>query len=132
MATRREIRQAFESTIKTYAVSKGIPVAFENVKFTAPTVDAFYLKTFLLPAPDKNIAMCYGTTNNVGVFQIDIVSPIGVGTKQEEIYLEEISALFPEGQRIGPVRITRPVSAEAGVHEKDRHCLSLSVFYSLI
>lgn len=132
--TNQEVRGAFSTVLKTFADANNISVAWENAKFETPSSDVLYLRATLLPANDLNMSLCYNTENKAGVFQIDIFSPVNIGTKTASDLAEQIKALYPQGSRVGVngVRVTQPIGESKGETDKDRYILSLSIYYSLI
>lgn len=130
--TNQQIRTALLNVINTFAQTKAIPLAKENILFQVPSTTTLYLRATLLPSRDINTTQCYNTEIKRGVFQIDIVSPTDTGTLIVANLIEEIKALYPQGQRIGGVRITQPIGETGGVAEKDRFFTTLSIYYSSI
>lgn len=128
--TRRQIRASLETVINNYATTNSLAIAFENVKFTPP--DTVYLSCKLLPSRDRNISMCYGNSNPAGVFQIDINGGVGEGVGAIEALAADIIALYPEGSRVGSVRIALPAWQNIGQPANDGYVLSISIFYSYI
>ena len=129
-----EIRKAFERVLKPFAAANNVQVAWENLTFSPPS--ELYLSAFLLPAQDTHDTICYGNLRIAGVYQIDIRSPINVGTATVHNLVEQIKALYPVGSRIGDangtVRITTPISTSRGALEKERYVVNVSIFYSNI
>lgn len=127
------IRQAFESTLKTWAdaQSPAIPVAFENFEFTQPA--GRYLRAFLLPGDTDSGDVGRVNRRFVGVFQISIVMPTGDGPGAAGALVEQLRALFPPSAPIVvsglSVWAQRPLSRGPALQERDRYVVPCSVFY---
>lgn len=87
------IRTLYEQRLAAWAATKPLPVAWQNVPFTAPA--GTYLEAFLLPADTDSLDVAGDHRVYTGVFQVSIVAPKGQGSEPAETLGEEIAALFP-------------------------------------
>lgn len=88
------IRQIFESTLTAWASTNSYNIFYENVE-AEPTVDQIYIKSFLLPASTQSLTLAGDHEKFVGVFQVSIATPLGVGVGLANDIAEEIKGLFP-------------------------------------
>ncbi|WP_443699177.1 phage tail terminator-like protein [Pseudomonas sp.] len=93
----RLIRSSFEGRLKTWAGARvpALPIAYEDVAFTAPADGSTYLRAFLLPANTDSQDLEGKHTAYRGIFQVSIVTKAGIGRGTASLIAEEIAALFP-------------------------------------
>lgn len=131
----RLIRQLFEARLKTWADARApaLPVAFENVTFTPPANGSTYLRAFLLPADTTSRDLAGDNRNRSGVFQINIVAPIGTGPGAAEGIAAELEALFPMNLLLtsGTFQVlqTSPVRKRRGITEDARYTVPVDFEY---
>ena len=125
------VRKLFESRLAVWAATQGLAVAWENVAFT-PGTDT-YLRAFLLRGTTTSRDLAGANTHRVGVFQINVVAPIGVGSGAVETIGESIAALFPQNLRMVDadltVIVTSPMAIHSGLPSEDRFTLPVSCRY---
>jgi len=101
--TQRTIRTELETKINTWALSKNIPVSWENVSFEKP--DNTFIEVFIIPATTLNPNVTANRNTNYGMLQINIHTKSGAGTKQSELLAQELIELFPVVPKSGTVSI---------------------------
>ncbi len=115
------IRKGFESRLKTWATAQSIAVAYENVAFTPPATK--YLRAYLLPAPTDSETLDNLHRGYVGVFQVNIVMPLNVGSNEAQSLADSIAGLYPVSFAQDTIRvyITRPFSSRPAYQDGDRY-----------
>lgn len=93
------IRSLLEQRLTAWAVGRGLRVAYQGVSFE-PQPDETYLSAFLLPAGTDTNTLSGDHRLYTGVFQINIVTPVGNGTGDAEGLVDEIGTLFPAYLRL--------------------------------
>ena len=125
------IRAGFETRLKAWAITKSLPLYFENVPTDPPT--AAYAEAYLLPAPTQSDTLDDLHRRYSGIFQVSLVMPIGVGAGDAAALEAELDALFapavPIVQGSLVVRVTSPMSAASAVQRPDRYVLPVSCAY---
>lgn len=135
-----KIRTLFETRLKTWADDLGYPVAYENVNFDITKFKDFdpasgiYLRAYLLPARTDDQFLEGGHRERVGVFQVSICSPRGVGPQPAEAVASALSALFPTNLYLTDdsgfsVQVTTPVSAASGLQGENAWIVPTSFRY---
>jgi hypothetical protein len=89
-------------------------VSLPNIPFTEPLDKRFFAVSFLANEPDPA-----GLGNNAenrwdGIFQIDIMVPLGAGMDESAIKYDWINKLFQRGKSFGDVMIKRTYRAAHG------------------
>lgn len=139
------VRRAFEDTLA--AMPSGIATAWENVPYT-PVAGTPYQRAFLLPAEPDNPEMGRFTQER-GIFQINLLYPLGQGAGDALRQAERIRSTFYRGRTItvaiiddwfeyystadGTVKtvIERTPEISPGFAEEDRFVLPVRVrFYA--
>lgn len=115
------IRKAFESRLKTWATAQSIAVAYENVSFTPPATK--YISAYLLPAPTDSETIDGAHRAYSGVFQVNIVMPLNVGSNEAQTLTDAIAALYSVTFTQDTIRvyITRPFSSRPAYADGDRY-----------
>ena len=135
MKFRANIRKALETRLITWAKTRSLPVAVENVKFIPPSTA--YLSCMLLSGQTVNTSIEYDTGKAVGVFQVDVNYPLNTGSGVIEALAKDVSDLFPDGLILpidvtNKVRVTTPVDVREAVQNSSHLTLSLTIYYSTI
>lgn len=73
----KEIQLALDNKLNT--LPGGLPVAWENVKYT-PTLGRPWLRPTLINAESQLVCMSDGNQNNPGVYRIDAFYPANAGS----------------------------------------------------
>lgn len=94
-----DIAAALASRLGGWADANGIQVAWENVPFTPPA-DAIYLAVHDMPATPRTLDLGLRCRTYSGVYQINIVAPVGTGRSDAVALARQVVELFPEGQEI--------------------------------
>jgi hypothetical protein len=110
------VRAYFETALNTWATSQSpaIPISFENTPFTKPSSGNF-LECFLLPASTLARTVGANKEREVGIFQVNIWTPNGVGTGDVMSVAEDIVSLFPIVPKVGSVSIDKAPSIERAI-----------------
>lgn len=126
-----KVRKLFESRLATWAATKGIDVAWENAHYTPG--DTTYLRAFLLRGATTSRDMAGTNRHRVGVFQVNVVAPLGSGPGAAEAIGEEICTLFPAQLRLTDsaftVIVTQPMALASGIAGDDRYTVPVSCRY---
>jgi hypothetical protein len=99
------IRTELETRLKAFAdsASPALKVAFEGVLFTKPS--APFLECFLFPAHTKNVTTAGTRKRECGVFQVNVWTPSGKGTREAEDIAQGIVDAFPIVPKTGLVSV---------------------------
>lgn len=131
--SQKTIRSLFESRLKAWASARApaLPIAFENAAFT-PTEKA-YLAAYLLPADTTSQDLEGTLRNRLGVFQINVVCPIGKGPAEGQSIAAELDALFPAYLRLTSgaftVQTTSPTRERGAIQTDDRYTIPVDFTY---
>lgn len=121
----RLIRQLYEQRLATWAATKSLPIAWQNVPFTAPS--GTYLRAFLLPADTDSQDLAGAHRAYTGVFQVSIVAPAGQGSVVAETLAAELDALFPNNLLLSSgafgAQIVSPCSTGPAIQDDTRYTL---------
>lgn len=93
------IRSLFETRLAEWATERGLRAAYQGVNFT-PASDETYLSAFMLPAGTNTETLSGDHRVYTGVFQINVVTPVGNGTGDAEGLVDELADLFPAFLRL--------------------------------
>ena len=127
------IRKLYETRLANWAAGRSTPlkVAFENMAFTPPA--GVYLRAFMLPAETTSRDLAGDNRHRSGVFQINIVAPIGKGPGEAEGIAAELEALFPMNLQLtsGSFQVlqTTPVRKRSGIQADDRYTVPVDFQY---
>lgn len=94
-----DIASALAARLGTWADAEGISVAWENVPFTPPAND-IYLAVHDMPVTPRTIDLGLRCRTYSGVYQINVVTPAGLGRTSVVSLAGRLVELFPEGQEI--------------------------------
>lgn len=94
-----DIAAALAARLGEWADAEGIPVAWENVPFTPPS-DGFYLAVHDMPATPRTLDLGLRCRIYSGVYQINVVAPVGKGRTDVVALADRVAELFPEGRRL--------------------------------
>lgn len=112
--SKRQIRAAFESRLKSWARAQSpvLQVAWQNVSFTPTTYP--YLRAFIAPADTDSQDLAGDHRLYTGLFQVSVIGETGKGAAQVERIAESLAGLFPLNLRIpvadGEVLVYTPMS----------------------
>lgn len=119
------IRQLYEQRLATWAATKSLPVAWQNVPFTPPA--GTYLRAFLLPADTDSIDLAGAHRGYAGVFQVNIVAPEGQGSGAADTLADELDELFPNNLPLNSgafgVQTITPCSAGPAIQDGTRYAI---------
>lgn len=128
------IRQAFEVKLAAWAAAQtpAITVAYENVNFTIPT--GRYVRAFVLPGESTNLDLECKARRYVGVFQVSLFMPIGVGAGAAGALVASLDTAFSPDTPLTAggleVWLTSPMSAGPAQQEADRFIVPVSCRYT--
>ncbi|MEW7854798.1 MULTISPECIES: DUF4128 domain-containing protein [Pseudomonas] len=129
------IRSLFEKRLKAWADARipKLPIAFENVPFTAPTDGSAYLKAFLLPGDTDSEDLEGRHTSYRGVFQVSVVTKAGNGRGSDGLIAEELQALFPNNLELSKsgfsVFVRSPMATASALQSDTTSTLPLRLTY---
>lgn len=89
------IRQEVEKTLKAFADSKGITMAYEGRAFDKPKVPANYIEYILEEPVVINPTVDVLRVRKYGVIQVICFTPDNKGMGPLDILTEEVASLFP-------------------------------------
>lgn len=118
----KAIRAALESRLATWAATKSLQVAYQNVPFNPPA--GTYLRAFILPAQTHSDDLAGAHRAQRGIWQINVVAQIGTGPGAAETLAENIATLFPVNEpnlRAVGICITHPVTIGQGIQDSERY-----------
>ncbi|WP_025913017.1 DUF4128 domain-containing protein [Enterobacter sp. 5-4] len=125
-----DIASALATRLGTWADAEGISVAWENVPFTPPS-DAFYLAVHDMPATPRTVDLGLRCRIYSGVYQINVVAPVGIGRTDVVALADRVAELFPEGQEIEGRGFTCWIDQTPGVFRGITTSVSYTVPVSL-
>ena len=130
------IRNTFEAIIETWALTKNLPVSFENIEFDPEIYESFVVSQ-LSPVITRSLTL-YGAdhTEYQGIYQVSVVVPVGEGVGRANALAQGIKSLFPIYQPITVdavpsfkvIPIT-PVTVMDGVTGKTKYTLPIFFRY---
>jgi len=129
------IRRLFEDTLNTWAAAKVPPltIAWQN-RTLDPQPTTLYLQAFLLPIPTQSLDLEGKHRQWGGLFQINIDSPIAIGSGAAEVIVAELEALFPVSTPLVlddmSVFIAVPISAARALDRPDRYVVPVTCTYT--
>lgn len=130
------IRAAFEKRLNDWAKARSpaLPVAWQNTKFTPPK-NAIYLRAYVLPAATISRDAAGDHRQYRGLFQVNVVLPIGSGSRAAEQIGAELDALFPVNLTIASgglaVRVRTPISSGQPTTGDADHTVPISLGYDV-
>lgn len=130
------IRAAFEKRLGDWAKARAsaLAVAWQNTKFT-PLTNAVYLRAYVMPAATISRDAAGDHRQYRGVFQVNVVMPIGAGSRSAEKVAAELDALFPVNlvmQSGGlAVRVRTPISVDQPTTGDADHTVPISLGYDV-
>ncbi|KDD89735.1 hypothetical protein L519_2179 [Bordetella bronchiseptica MBORD678] len=130
------IRAAFEKRLNDWAKARApaLAVAWQNTKFTPPT-NAMYLRAYVMPAATISRDAAGDHRQYRGLFQVNVVLPIGSGSRAAEQIGAELDALFPVNLTIASgglaVRVRTPISSGQPTTGDADHTVPISLGYDV-
>lgn len=124
------IRSLYEQRLATWAATKSLQVAWQNIKFTPPP--GAHLRAFLLPARTDSQDLAGTHRAYLGVFQVSIMAPHDLGPGAAETLADEIAALFPLNLRLTSsltVQIVTPCSQGPSIPGDTHYVVPMSFGY---
>lgn len=93
------IRLLYQQRVAAWAADKDLRVAYQGAEFI-PDADETYLACFALPAGTGTNTLAGDHRVYTGIFQVNVVTPIGNGTGDAEGLVDELAELFPAYLRL--------------------------------
>ena len=127
------IRAAFETRLAAWAAAQvpTIPIYYENITFTPPA--GRYARCFLMPAPAECETLNGEHRRRMGVFQVSLCMPIGVGPAAGTALAASLDPVFPMTLPMtqGGIKIfiLSPMAIAPGIQESDRYVVPVSCTY---
>ncbi|EPJ0594313.1 TPA: DUF4128 domain-containing protein [Enterobacter roggenkampii] len=125
-----DIASALAARLGTWADAEGISVAWENVPFTPPA-NEMYLAVYDMPATPRTVDLGLRCRIYSGVYQINVVAPVGTGRTDVVSLADRVAELFPEGQEIEGRGFTCWIDQTPGVFRGITTSVSYTVPVSL-
>ncbi|WP_395277703.1 phage tail terminator-like protein [Enterobacter bugandensis] len=125
-----DIAAALAARLGAWADAEGISVAWENVPFTPP-VNEMYLAVHDMPATPRTVDLGLRCRIYSGVYQINVVAPVGIGRTDVVALTDRVAELFPEGQEIEGRGFTCWIDQTPGVFRGITTSVSYTVPVSL-
>ncbi|NID14397.1 phage tail terminator-like protein [Luteibacter yeojuensis] len=128
------VRRAIETRLAQWAAARtpALRIAYENVAFT-PVNGETYLRGFLLPAATGSNDLAGQHRVYRGVYQINVVAPIGLGPGAVEGIADELATLFPLNLRMTvagfTAQVIAPATAAQGGQDESTFVLPVSFQY---
>ncbi|AFH14960.1 phage tail terminator-like protein [Cronobacter sakazakii] len=93
-----DIGAAMNARLGAWADGQKIPLFIENSPGDKPA--GIFLESFDMPATPQTLDL--GLTCHIypGIFQVNVVVPVGSGTSTGRALARQVAALFPEGQSV--------------------------------
>ncbi|EPA1039117.1 DUF4128 domain-containing protein [Enterobacter bugandensis] len=125
-----DIASALAARLGAWADAEGISVAWENVPFTPPA-NEMYLAVHDMPVTPRTIDLGLRCRTYSGVYQINVVAPVGIGRTDVVALADRVAELFPEGQEIEGRGFTCWIDQTPGVFRGITTSVSYTVPVSL-
>ena len=97
--TDTKVWRALAARVGTLTFSPAVPVALPNMPFTPPTTH-IWLRVNEIPASTTPFDMKGGTTDRIGLMQIDVFRPLGEGHVTAKETAGKVAAHFPVALRL--------------------------------
>ena len=125
-----DIASALAARLGAWADAEAISVAWENVPFTPPA-NEMYLAVHDMPVTPRTIDLGLRCRIYSGVYQINVVAPVGIGRTDVLALADRVAELFPEGQEIEGRGFTCWIDQTPGVFRGITTSVSYTVPVSL-
>lgn len=128
-----DITSALNARMGAWADQHGVPFFIENISEEKPP--GTYLEAFDLPAAPRTLDLGMTCHIYTGIYQVNVVIPVGVGTSQGRYLARQVAGQFPEGGSITGDGFTCYVSAQPGIYagvldpRKTRYSIPVSIPY---
>jgi len=127
-----DIAAALAARLGGWADAQSIPVAWENVGFTPPA-SGIYLAAHDMPATPRTMDLGLQCRVFSGVYQINVVTPVGSGRSDAIALARQVAALFPEGQEVQGDGFTSWITSTPaifrGIHTDVSYTVPVSLNY---
>lgn len=130
-----KIRTLYETRLQTFAEQYGIAIQFENFLLTPPNnadvSENVYLRAFLLFAPVRSRTLAGDDREYRGAGQINVVSPINIGSARALEVVEQLVDLFPNNLRLTAmdgfsVQVITPMSVGTAIPDDTTFTIPMS------
>lgn len=124
------VRQAFE--VHLLGMSPALPAVLENGHYT-PAVGTPYQQAFLLPAAPDNPTLGEDYRREIGIFQVSLMYPQGVGAGAAQARALAVQSRFPRGLRLTAggqtTLILRTPNIKPGRKDDDRWRIDIDIAF---
>ena len=97
--TDTKVWRALAARVGTLTFSPAVPVSLPNMPFTPPT-NHIWLRVNEIPASTTPFDVKGGTTDRIGLMQIDVFRPLGEGHVTAKETAGKVAAHFPVALRL--------------------------------
>lgn len=108
------IRKDLEGKLKTFATTNSLPVAWENTAFTKPT-SGIWLEPKLIPVATLNRVITGVKHTYLGIFQVNVWCPKGLGFGAGDAIAYSLSVHFPVIPKSGFVSVEQTPTVGAPI-----------------
>lgn len=126
------VRAILEARLNTWAATRPVRVAWENVPFS-PAQGETYLRAFMLPAETVSQDLKGDHRRFLGIFQVSIVTPINAGPGAALALVDALNTHFPMNGRYTSgsvtVQIVGPASPAPAIQEESHFIIPVSIRY---
>ena len=122
-----DISAALDTKLNTFAAANSVPVAWENLDYK-PVVGTLFIRPTLLPSDSQPTGLSYvSAIDHLGLYQIDILSPIDKGKGQAITMADLLVTSFARGELAYNGKIVTIKSASRGSGSRDSAWFIVSV-----
>jgi len=132
--THLAVELAYESRLAAWAAAHTprLRIAYENDQFM-PAAGEIYLRAFILPSDTGSDDLKGSHRRYQGLFQVNIVGPVGGGSGGIKHIVSELESLFPVNLRLpiagNFVQIVEPVKQGPAITEDSTYTVSATFVY---
>ena len=126
------IQKALAKKLEAVAALLGVPVAWENTKFTPPQ-SGIYLEEDFLPAENEDIFVQGTKAVRRGIYQVTVVYPLDKGTQAARSLADNIAEAFPNNAVLaaGPLFVNGFADVFSGIPDDTAYRIPVSIPYMI-
>ncbi|MEF3698700.1 phage tail terminator-like protein [Desulfolutivibrio sp.] len=121
----KQVSDALNTRLNTFATAQGLLVAWQNADFTPP--EGTYLKPYMIPGSlfAKHLG-AGGLSEQRGIYYVNIISPLNMGVGDAQELADAICQHFPRGLELSlgdgllPLRV---VQSHMAIQREEETCL---------
>jgi hypothetical protein len=127
-------QQIFEARLATWAAARvpALRIAYQNAAFS-PAAGETYLRAFTLPSITDSQDLRGQHREYQGIFQVNVIAPIGKGSGPLKQIVAELGVLFPlylyPDPAKFPVMVYTPVAQGPAITDDSTYTVPASVSY---